>query len=71
MTLTARRHACSRRDPMGHGRARRRHLARGRLFFFPVFWMVLNSFKTEADANASPTLFFEPTLDRWQARHRG
>ena len=37
------------------------------LFFFPVFWMVLNSFKTELDANTTPKLFFEPTLDRWQA----
>ena len=35
--------------------------------FFPVFWMVLNSFKTELDANTKPKLFFEPTLDRWQA----
>jgi sorbitol/mannitol transport system permease protein len=37
------------------------------LFFFPVFWMVLNSFKTEAVANAKPVLFFEPTLERLQA----
>ena len=37
------------------------------LFFFPVFWMVLNSFKTELDANTRPKLFFEPTLDRGQA----
>jgi sorbitol/mannitol transport system permease protein len=37
------------------------------LFFFPMFWMVLNSFKTELVANATPALFFEPTLDRWQA----
>ena len=37
------------------------------LFFFPVFWMVLNSFKTELVANAKPVLFFEPTLERWQA----
>ena len=37
------------------------------LFFFPVFWMMLNSFKTELDANTTPKLFFEPTLDRWQA----
>ena len=37
----------------------------GLLFFFPVFWMVLNSFKTEEDANASPKLFFHPTLDRY------
>jgi len=36
------------------------------LFFFPVFWMVLNSFKDEADANTSPKLFFEPTLARLQ-----
>ncbi len=35
--------------------------------FFPVFWMVLNSFKTELDANTTPKLFFEPTLERWQA----
>jgi sorbitol/mannitol transport system permease protein len=37
----------------------------GLVFFFPVFWMVLNSFKTEADANTSPKLFFHPTLDRY------
>lgn len=37
------------------------------LFFFPVFWMVLNSFKTELVANTRPVLFFEPTLERWQA----
>jgi sorbitol/mannitol transport system permease protein len=37
------------------------------LFFFPVFWMMLNSFKTELVANATPVLFFEPTLERWQA----
>ena len=29
------------------------------LFFFPVFWMVLNSFKEEQDANTSPKLFFD------------
>jgi sorbitol/mannitol transport system permease protein len=37
------------------------------LFFFPVFWMVLNSFKTEQDANTSPKLFFSPTLDEYRA----
>jgi sorbitol/mannitol transport system permease protein len=37
----------------------------GLIFFFPVFWMVLNSFKSEADANTSPKLFFHPTLDRY------
>ena len=35
------------------------------VYFFPVFWMVLNSFKSEQDANASPKLFFDPTLDRF------
>jgi sorbitol/mannitol transport system permease protein len=38
----------------------------GLLFFFPVFWMVLNGFKTEAVANATPQLFFEPTLLQYQ-----
>jgi sorbitol/mannitol transport system permease protein len=37
----------------------------GLIFFFPVFWMVLNSFKSEADANTAPKLFFHPTLDRY------
>ena len=36
------------------------------VFFFPVFWMVLNSFKEEQDANTSPKLSFEPTLDRYR-----
>jgi sorbitol/mannitol transport system permease protein len=35
------------------------------IFFFPVFWMVLNSFKSEEDANTSPKLTFDPTLDRY------
>ncbi len=67
MTLTA-------RDRVLRGQSRLGTAALGvftwlvaALFFFPVFWMVLNSFKTEAVANASPVLFFEPTLDRWQA----
>ena len=38
----------------------------GLLFFFPVFWMVLNSFKSEQDANTSPKLFFDPTLERYR-----
>ncbi len=37
----------------------------GLLFFFPVLWTVLNSFKDEQDANTSPKLFFDPTLDRY------
>jgi polyol transport system permease protein len=36
------------------------------IFFFPVFWMVLSSFKEEQDANTSPKLFFSPTLDRYR-----
>ncbi len=37
-------------------------------FFFPVFWMVLTSFKQEADAYTDPpTLFFTPTLDQYRA----
>lgn len=37
----------------------------GLIYFFPVFWMVLNSFKTEEEANTSPTLSFDPTFDRY------
>ena len=36
------------------------------IFFFPVLWMVLNSFKTEAEANAEPQPRFDPTLDRYR-----
>jgi sorbitol/mannitol transport system permease protein len=36
------------------------------IFFFPVLWMVLNSFKSEQEANASPNLNFDPTLDRYR-----
>jgi sorbitol/mannitol transport system permease protein len=36
------------------------------IFFFPVLWMVLNSFRTEKEANASPNLNFDPTLDRYR-----
>jgi sorbitol/mannitol transport system permease protein len=36
------------------------------VFFFPVFWMVLSSFKSERDANGPPKLFFHPTLDRYR-----
>src|SRR5947207_12423738 len=38
----------------------------GLTFFFPVFWMLLNSFKSEQDANTSPKLFFHPTFDRYK-----
>jgi sorbitol/mannitol transport system permease protein len=36
-------------------------------FFFPVLWMVLTSFKTEADAyTTTPKLIFEPTLEQYE-----
>lgn len=35
------------------------------VFFFPIFWMVLNGFKEEIDANTDPKLVFDPTLDRF------
>ena len=38
----------------------------GFLFFFPVLWMVLNSFKTENEANGTPVFFFTPTLDQFR-----
>jgi sorbitol/mannitol transport system permease protein len=38
----------------------------GLIFFFPVFWMVLNSFKSEQDANTAPKINFTPTLDRYR-----
>lgn len=36
--------------------------------FFPIFWMVLTSFKTELNAfSKPPSLFFWPTLENYQA----
>lgn len=36
------------------------------VLFFPIFWMVLTSFKTEIDAFATPPqLFFMPTLENY------
>jgi sorbitol/mannitol transport system permease protein len=38
----------------------------GLLFFFPIFWMVLTSFKTDADAvKPEYLLFFNPTLENY------
>lgn len=38
----------------------------GLLFFFPIFWMVLTSFKTDADAvKPEFLLFFTPTLENY------
>jgi sorbitol/mannitol transport system permease protein len=37
------------------------------LLFFPILWMVMTSFKTEADAFAfPPQVIFQPTLDNWR-----
>ncbi|MEZ4629330.1 MAG: hypothetical protein R2880_01165 [Deinococcales bacterium] len=37
------------------------------LMFFPILWMALTSFKTEATAiSFPPKIFFEPTLDNWR-----
>jgi sorbitol/mannitol transport system permease protein len=39
----------------------------GILFFFPVLWMVLTSFKTEAQAYTNtPTVIFSPTLSQYK-----
>lgn len=38
----------------------------GLVFFFPVLYMVLNSFKTEQEANTDPSFNFTPTLDRYR-----
>ena len=36
------------------------------LIFFPLFWMILTSFKTEIEAVATPpSLFFAPTLENY------
>ncbi len=36
------------------------------ILFFPIFWMVLTSFKTEVEAIAiPPKLFFQPTLENY------
>ena len=38
------------------------------LFFFPVLWMIITSFKTEGQAASfPPQFFFTPTLDRYAA----
>jgi sorbitol/mannitol transport system permease protein len=36
------------------------------LIFFPIFWMMLTSFKTELEAvQTPPSLFFAPTLENY------
>ena len=42
------------------------------LFFFPVFWMALTGFKTEATADTStPHFIFKPTLSEYKAVWKG
>lgn len=38
----------------------------GLVFFFPIFWMVISSFKSEQDANTTPKIIFTPTLERYR-----
>jgi sorbitol/mannitol transport system permease protein len=38
----------------------------GLLFFFPIFWVVISSFKTELDAIGDPNVVFSPTLGRYR-----
>jgi sorbitol/mannitol transport system permease protein len=39
----------------------------GIAFFFPVFWMVLTSFKQETDAyTTTPKIIFQPTLEQYE-----
>jgi sorbitol/mannitol transport system permease protein len=35
-------------------------------FFFPIFWVVISSFKSELDAVGSPKVLFHPSLDRYR-----
>lgn len=60
-------------QPLGVGERRWINAALGALawivgfvYFFPILWMGVNSIKDEIDANASPTLNFGPTLDRYR-----
>ncbi len=38
----------------------------GLLFFFPIFWVVISSFKEELDAVGDPKVFFDASLDRYR-----
>jgi len=38
----------------------------GLLFFFPIIWVVLSSFKDELDAVGDPTVVFHASLDRYR-----
>ncbi|SHE55652.1 sorbitol/mannitol transport system permease protein [Modicisalibacter ilicicola DSM 19980] len=39
------------------------------VIFFPILWMALTGFKTEAAAIADPSLFFSPTFESYVAVH--
>lgn len=42
------------------------------IFFFPIFWMIHTSFKTEEDAQSlDPVFFFSPSLDRYREINEG
>ncbi len=42
------------------------------VFFFPIFWMIHTSFKTEEDAQSlDPVFFFTPSLDRYREINEG
>jgi sorbitol/mannitol transport system permease protein len=36
------------------------------LFFFPIFWVVISSFKEELDAVGDPKVFFDASFDRYR-----
>ncbi|MGH1504250.1 MAG: carbohydrate ABC transporter permease [Acidimicrobiales bacterium] len=38
----------------------------GFIYFFPILWLIINSTKDEVTANATPTLDYSPSLDRYR-----
>jgi sorbitol/mannitol transport system permease protein len=71
-TTTPEEVAVRRRPPKKRGRRRPLIFLLGWVgavvWFFPVFWMFLTGFKTEAQASTDPpTFFFVPTLDQYEA----
>jgi sorbitol/mannitol transport system permease protein len=58
---------------LGIGESRSLHIGLGALawlvsllFFFPIFWVVISSFKEELDAVGDPKVFFDASLDRYR-----
>ena len=70
MNLTASR-PVARRETLGHCRARQLTWLVAALFFFPVFWMVLNSFKTELVANTQAGALLRAHAGALAGRDRG